>query len=173
MNSDIKESVNLTQSRQILSPAEFFNSCATDCSNLGITSFDCYGDFASNPTDSWLKQFEIEIATELGKECAIFLPSGIMAQNIAIKICQNFQNSNRFICHHTSHLLIHEQSGYDKLLGCKPYIIPSEISSERIINNPLSYNEVVDYLYLVGEEKPALLIIEVPHRGIKYRIHVI
>ncbi|HZO74591.1 MAG TPA: beta-eliminating lyase-related protein [Ktedonobacteraceae bacterium] len=59
-----------------------------------------------------ISQFEEEIAALLGKEAAVFMPSGTMCQQIALRIWANRQHSNNIAFHPTSHLEIHEQQAY-------------------------------------------------------------
>lgn len=47
----------------------------------GIEQQDVYGGKAP-----WMADFETEVASTLGKEAAVFCPSGVMAQLIALKI---------------------------------------------------------------------------------------
>ena len=88
-------------------------------------------------TTSYLRQFEKELADTFEKEDAVFMPSGTMAQSIALLIhskreesvyaqtqsksksrpTSTFMSSNRFACHHTSHLLLWEEEGYENLSG--------------------------------------------------------
>jgi threonine aldolase len=98
-----------------------------------VNPWDTYGDFDKQPvTSSFLRQFEQEVASLLGKDDAVGMPSGIMAQSIALLI-HNQQHqqpkdqpqtkSNKriersaFACHPTCHLLLHEQDAYAELLG--------------------------------------------------------
>ncbi|MED5523649.1 MAG: beta-eliminating lyase-related protein [Pseudomonadota bacterium] len=64
-----------------------------------------------------INDFEQQLAQMLGKEAALFLPSGTMAQCLAMKIyCQDALN-HRIGLHPTSHLLLHEQQAYQALYG--------------------------------------------------------
>jgi threonine aldolase len=64
-----------------------------------------------------INDFEREVATLLGKEAAVFLPSGTMAQQIALRIWSDGRQSNMVAFHPTCHLEIHEQKGYELLHG--------------------------------------------------------
>src|ERR1700694_5881035 len=57
--------------------------------------------------------FEREIAALLGKEAAVFLPSGTMAQQIALRLWADRRRSPTVAFHPTCHLEIHEQKGYE------------------------------------------------------------
>lgn len=71
---------------------------------------DRYGEGA------FLNDFEAEMAATLGMEAAVFLPSGVMAQLVAIKVWGDRAGSNRFACHESCHLIRHEEDAYRELL---------------------------------------------------------
>ena len=48
----------------------------------------------SSPSSSYLREFEKSIATEFQKDDAVFMPSGVMAQSIALLIHNNNKNKN-------------------------------------------------------------------------------
>jgi threonine aldolase len=73
----------------------------------------------------FLNQFEQEVADELGMEAAVFLPSGVMAQLVAIKIWAEEQGLDRFACHETCHLIRHEEDAYKKLLNLDVVLVGS------------------------------------------------
>lgn len=64
-----------------------------------------------------ITDFEREVATLLGKEAALFLPSGTMAQQIALRIWAGRRSNSTVGFHPTCHLEIHEQKGYELLHG--------------------------------------------------------
>lgn len=66
---------------------------------------------------SLINDFERDIATLLGKEAAVFLPSGTMAQQIALRIWAERGRNSTVAFHPTCHLEIHEQKGYELLHG--------------------------------------------------------
>jgi threonine aldolase len=66
---------------------------------------------------SLINEFESDIATLLGKEAAVFLPSGTMAQQIALRVWADRSRSPTVAFHPTCHLEIHEQKGYEFLHG--------------------------------------------------------
>ncbi len=59
-----------------------------------------------------IANFESEIATFFGKEAAVFMPTGTMAQQIALRIWCERQNNFTVAMHPTAHLEIAEQMGY-------------------------------------------------------------
>jgi len=62
-----------------------------------------------------LNAFERKIAKLFGKEAAVFMPSGTMAQQIALRIVADRTGRRAFAAHATSHVVIHEQAGYARL----------------------------------------------------------
>ncbi|RUO38152.1 threonine aldolase [Aliidiomarina shirensis] len=72
---------------------------------------DCYGKGAL------INDLEQEVASMLGKPAALFLPSGTLAQPLALKIYSEQRKLSHIGLHPTSHLLLHEQHGYQHLWG--------------------------------------------------------
>jgi threonine aldolase len=101
-----------------------------------------------------INSFEMKIARLLGFEAACFMPSGTMAQQIALKIYAAKAGSNSFVIHPTSHLELHEQRAYDHLLNLSAVML-----GER---NRLFTVEDVEK----AAEPFATLIIELPAREI-------
>ena len=64
-----------------------------------------------------INAFECEIAKLLGKEAAVFLPSGTMAQQIALRIWADRKRTPMVAFHPTCHLELHDQNGYELLHG--------------------------------------------------------
>src|SRR5215469_18734757 len=62
-----------------------------------------------------ITRFESEVATLLGKEAAVFMPSGTMCQQIALRIWCDRRKISNVAFHPTCHLEIHEQHGYQRL----------------------------------------------------------
>ena len=67
-----------------------------------------------------LESFEREIAAMLGKEAAVFMPSGTMAQQIALRVHCERQNLQTVALHPQSHLLVSENGALTRLHGLKP-----------------------------------------------------
>ncbi len=78
---------------------------------------DVYG------TGDLINSFERKIADLLGFEAACFMPSGTMAQQIALKIYAGKSGSQTFAIHPTSHLELHEQRAYAHLLDLKSVLL--------------------------------------------------
>ncbi len=71
----------------------------------------------------FLNGFEGEIARLLGKEAAVFMPSGVMAQQIALRIRADQTGLTRIAYHPTSHLEINEYQGYRFLHGLQASLL--------------------------------------------------
>jgi hypothetical protein len=61
-------------------------SLAEDCKRVGVDQWDTNGDFNKRGDESFLKGIEEKLANEFGKADAVFMPSGVMAQSIALLI---------------------------------------------------------------------------------------
>lgn len=69
-----------------------------------------------------IESFEQEVAAMLGKEAAVFMPSGTMAQPIALRIWADLARTDYVALHATSHLALHEHNSYQilwQLKGCR------------------------------------------------------
>ncbi|CAN5371103.1 aminotransferase class I/II-fold pyridoxal phosphate-dependent enzyme [soil metagenome] len=64
-----------------------------------------------------VSELEREVAALLGKEDAVFMPSGIMAQLIAVRIWSDRAANKKIAFHPTSHLYLHEEMAYRDLHG--------------------------------------------------------
>ncbi|GAX27195.1 hypothetical protein FisN_13Lh253 [Fistulifera solaris] len=140
----------------VLSPAATFRQSADFCEANDVNEFDVYGDFSSHET--YLRRFEQKLALELGKEDAVFMPSGVMAQSIALLI-HSQQKPKRFACHASSHLLIHENDAYRDLLNLE--VIRLETVTTSIAPAPLDFATVETQL---KNKAISTLILEIPHR---------
>ena len=86
-------------------PAETFASLAAACEELGIDSWDVYGDGGA------VTRLEEEVADLLGKPAAVFCPSGVMGQQAALRTWCERTGSLRVALPDRSHLLVHEEDG--------------------------------------------------------------
>ncbi len=59
--------------------------------------------------------FEEKVAALLGKEAAVYMPSGTMAQQIALRVWSDRVGVPDIAMHPTAHLELHEQRGYARL----------------------------------------------------------
>lgn len=73
-----------------------------------------------------ITSFEEEIAHLLGKEAAVFMPSGTMCQPIALRIWCERKGCKRVAYHPTCHLEIHEHDGYQRLHGLERVLLGSD-----------------------------------------------
>jgi threonine aldolase len=72
---------------------------------------DRYGECAL------VERLEARVAALLGKEAAVWMPSGTMAQQIALRIHCELRGNRRIAFHPQCHLDVHEQRGYAHLHG--------------------------------------------------------
>ncbi|MEZ4737088.1 MAG: beta-eliminating lyase-related protein [Caldilineaceae bacterium] len=116
----------------------------------GTEELDSYG---SGPD---LARFEAEIAELFGKEAAVFLPTGTMAQQIALRIWCEQQNNFTVAMHPTAHLEYAEQLGYQFL----HHIQRLQFDAPEFVSNRLL--TVKDFAQLGA--KPGVILLELPHR---------
>ncbi|GGD74180.1 threonine aldolase family protein [Lacimicrobium alkaliphilum] len=69
-----------------------------------------------------IEDFEQQIAHLLGKQAALFMPSGTLAQPMALRIWAGFAQNANIALHPTSHLVLHEQQGYQALWQLKGHL---------------------------------------------------
>jgi threonine aldolase len=101
-----------------------------------------------------INDFEAEIARILGKEAAVFMPSGTMAQQIALRIWSERSGRRSVGFHPTCHLELHERKGYSALHGLTGVLIgdPGALISMRDLE--------------ATPEPLAALLLELPQREI-------
>ncbi|HEX9038432.1 MAG TPA: beta-eliminating lyase-related protein [Ktedonobacterales bacterium] len=101
-----------------------------------------------------IADFERDVAGILGKEAAVFMPSGTMAQQIALRIWSDRGGRRLVGFHPTCHLEIHERKGYQLLHAL----------SGVLIGDPGALMTMRD---LVATPEPlAALLLELPQREI-------
>ncbi|GGH78442.1 threonine aldolase [Pullulanibacillus pueri] len=101
-----------------------------------------------------IEEFQNKIATYLGKETAVFFPSGTMAQQIALRIWCDEKGSKKVAYHPLCHLEIHEQEGLKELHHIEAILLGDK---ERLI-------ELEDIYEL--DETISCLLLELPQREI-------
>ncbi len=101
-----------------------------------------------------INDFEKQVAELLGKEAAVFMPSGTMAQQIALRIWADRKHTPHVAFHPTCHLEIHEQKGYQLL----------HLLHGVLVGSPYQLLQLDD-LKKVSEPLAALLL-ELPQREI-------
>jgi threonine aldolase len=105
-------------------------------------------------TGERIQRLEGRIAELLGAEAAVFMPSGTMAQQIALRIWSDRRGTRTVAFHPTCHLEIHEQKGYQLLHGLHG----------RLVGDP---NSLITLGDLEGIHEPvAALLLELPQREI-------
>lgn len=91
-------------------PAEMFRDLAAFAEEHGI-EWDRYGERGA------VAQLESEVAELLGKPAAVMFPSGVMAQQAALRAWCDRSGSRRVALPDLSHLLHHEQDGPRRVMG--------------------------------------------------------
>jgi threonine aldolase len=98
------------------------------------------------------ERVERHIAELLGKEAAVFLPSGTMAQPIALRIWSDRRGIRTVAFHPTCHLELHEERAYAHLHGLRP----------RLVGDPHGLIRLEDLEAI--REPIAALVLELPQR---------
>ncbi|MHA2502427.1 MAG: threonine aldolase family protein [Candidatus Kariarchaeaceae archaeon] len=103
-----------------------------------------------------LQQFEKEIADLLGKEAAVYMPSGTMAQQIALRVWSDRVGSKKVAMHPTSHLEIAEHYSYEYVhhLQRIQWSVPDSTSTRLLT--------FADFERL--KEVPGSVLLELPQR---------
>lgn len=101
-----------------------------------------------------IEEFHSKIAGILGKEAAVFFPSGTMAQQIALRIHCDERGSKKVAYHPLSHLEIHEEDGLKKLHHIETVLAADK---DRVVG-------LADIQAL--EEGVACVLLELPQREI-------
>ncbi|MCY9664178.1 beta-eliminating lyase-related protein [Paenibacillus alginolyticus] len=101
-----------------------------------------------------IENFQEEMATYLGKETAVFFPSGTMAQQIALRIWCDRKGIKKVAYHPLSHLEIHEEDGLKELHHIETILLGDK---DRLIR-------LEDVLHM--QDDIACLLIELPQREI-------
>jgi threonine aldolase len=128
------------------SPAEVLRALAAIAGDS--RTLDRYGE------GGIVTAFEGDVAALLGKEAAVFLPTGTMAQQIALRIWADRKGPRHVAFHPLCHLELHEQKGYQMLHGLHAVLVGSR---HRLLG--------LEELKRVGDPLSALLL-ELPQRGI-------
>ncbi|MFZ3577798.1 threonine aldolase family protein [Virgibacillus sp. DJP39] len=101
-----------------------------------------------------INDFQNKMARYLGKESAVFFPSGTMAQQIALRIWCDEKGMKKVAYHPLSHVEIHEQDGLKEL-----HQIESVLLADK--NSVIGLEDVVQM-----EETISCLLLELPQREI-------
>src|SRR5580765_1490198 len=92
-------------------PAETLRAVADDAEALELTEWDVYAERGS------VAELERQVAELLGKPAVAFFPSGVMAQQAALRVWCDRTGSKRVAIPDLSHLLKHEDDGPRRLHG--------------------------------------------------------
>ena len=104
----------------------------------------------------YLSAFEAEVAEMFGKPAAVFLPTGIMAQQIALRIWCEHSNNFTVAMHPSAHLEFAEQYSYQFVHGMHRLQFGApEFLQDRILT-------VKDFQDL--GKKPGAILLELPYR---------
>jgi threonine aldolase len=103
-----------------------------------------------------IRAFEVELAAMFGKDAAVFMPSGTMAQQIALRIWCERSSDFTVAFHPSAHLEFAEQLGYQYLHGLKrlQFGVPEMLGHRAL--------EVSDFRML--GKRPGAVLIELPYR---------
>lgn len=111
---------------------------------------DVYG------SGSYLGEFEAGLATEFGKEAAVFMPSGTMAQQIALRLWCDSSGKSGIAMHPTAHLETAEYLGYQLLHRLRRI----EFGAPELLHNRLLSLADLE----ASPEKPGVVLLEIPCR---------
>ena len=98
------------------SPAEMLREAAAWCEAHGV-EWDAYG------SGEVITAFEARVAELLGYPAARFVPSGTLAQLVAMRVWCDRAGMHTFGMHPTSHLELHEERAYAHLHGLQAHLI--------------------------------------------------
>ena len=101
-----------------------------------------------------IEDFQSKMAIFLGKETAVFFPSGTMAQQIALRIWCDEKSLKKVAYHPLSHLEIHEEDGLKELHQIETILLADK-------NRVIVLDDVVNM-----QEDIACLLLELPQREI-------
>lgn len=101
-----------------------------------------------------IEDFQNQMADYVGKETAVFFPSGTMAQQIALRIWCDRHGVKKVAYHPLCHLEIHEENGLKELHHIQPILLADK-------NRLITLNDVKNM-----QEDIACLLLELPQREI-------
>ena len=115
---------------------------------LGDVTADRYGD------GGVVEELEAEVAALLGKPAAVLMPSGTMAQQIALRVHADRTGRRTVLWHPTCHLALHEDQAVERLHG----LHPRPVGDPRRLITLADLEEVAEYA--------GTLLLELPQREI-------
>jgi threonine aldolase len=101
-----------------------------------------------------VEELESEVAALLGKPAAVMMPSGTMAQQIALRVHADRTGRRTVLWHPTCHLALHEDQAIQRLHG----LHPRPVGDSRRLITLADLEEVAEYA--------GTLLIELPQREI-------
>ncbi|RIX60368.1 low specificity L-threonine aldolase [Paenibacillus nanensis] len=101
-----------------------------------------------------IEGYQHKMAKLLGKESAVFFPSGTMAQQIALRIWSDVKGNKKVAYHPTCHLEIHEKDGLKELHHLEPILLADE-------SRPVLLKDLEGL-----QEEAACVLLELPQREI-------
>jgi threonine aldolase len=116
----------------------------------GDEDMDDYGE------GEYLSAFEAEVAALFGKEAAVFMPSGTMAQQIALRVWCERRHNHTVAMHPSAHPEFAEHSGFRFLHGLQRL----QFGAPEFVGNRLLTVEDFEAL----GETPGAVLLELPHR---------
>jgi threonine aldolase len=101
------------------------------------TAMDYYG------TGGVVTELEQEVASLLGKEAALFLPTGTMAQQATLRVHADHRSSRSVVFHPACHMETNEERGYQRLHGLfgvpvGPREAPLSLASLEQVREPIA-----------------------------------
>lgn len=127
-------------------PVELLARTAAWCADNDIRADDYYG------TGALIEDFESRVAERLGFAAGRFMPSGTMAQQIALRVWSERAGLSHIGMHPTSHVEVHEQRGYAHLHGLRATLVGP------------AYRPLLAEHFEAIKERMAALLIELPIR---------
>jgi threonine aldolase len=119
-----------------------------------ITDFDGQLESDIYGKGKIINDFQEKMAKYLGKEAAVFFPSGTMAQQIALRIWCDQKGVKKVAYHPLCHLEIHEEDGLKELHHIEPILLANR-------NSLIQLDDIVEL-----KEAIACLLLELPQREI-------
>lgn len=115
------------------------------------TAMDLYGQ------GGVVEELEREVASLLGKERALFLPTGIMAQQATLRVHADRRGRASVALHPLSHLRTHEENAFVRLHGLREVLAGSRFE-------PLAPVSIAELNWI--KEPLGALLLELPQRDI-------
>jgi threonine aldolase len=116
------------------------------------------GDADRYGTGALAERLEARVAALLGKEAAVWMPSGTMAQQVALRIHAGRKRVSTVAFHPHCHLDVHEERGYEHLHGLRAKLLGER---HRLIE-PADVEAV--------HEPLAAVLLELPQRDLGGRL---